>query len=238
MLVQRFIEKKEQIDWKRNAIFWVFGGVYLGGVQWFIYVTLFKRLWPGMTTFAAQGWTEKLRNVQGLRDLGKQVAFDNFVHYPFIYFPVFYVFKQSIQGDVADLDAGAVLCSAMSKYRQNAAEDNVKMWMLWVCALTLAALAMLPTLGTLTMLTTLVTLPTLIIIPMLTMLTTVVVLALRLTRCLATSSSTQRRCGPLQHLPTATRTMQPLRHHTSGCMHRIVCASSIDDQPGGRAAPS
>jgi hypothetical protein len=132
LLVQKYIEKKETIDWKRNGVFLVFGGVYLGGVQWFIYVTLFKRWWPGLATFASQGWSEKLRNAQGLRDLGKQVAFDNFVHYPIIYFPVFYVFKQSIQKSDGDASMGDVLQSAMRKYRTNCIEDNLKMWALWI----------------------------------------------------------------------------------------------------------
>lgn len=129
-LVQRYIERKETIDWRRNAVFWAFGAVYLGGVQWFIYVTLFKRWWPGMATFSSQTWYEKLRNAQGIRDLGKQVAFDNFVHYPVVYFPVFYILKQSIQDP--EVSASSIVRSATSKYWQNGVEDNVKMWLLWV----------------------------------------------------------------------------------------------------------
>ena len=36
LLVQRYIEGKEAIDWKRNAVFTVFGFAYLGVGQWFI----------------------------------------------------------------------------------------------------------------------------------------------------------------------------------------------------------
>ena len=98
ILVQKYIEKRDEIDWKRNAVFVAFGCAYLGVFQWFIYVTLFKRWFPQTAKFANQPFREKIRNKEGLRDLCKQVAFDNFVHYTFIYFPVFYVFKEAIQG--------------------------------------------------------------------------------------------------------------------------------------------
>ena len=106
--------------------------MYLGGVQWFIYVTLFKSWWPGMAKFSAQTFREKISNGPGLRDLAKQVAFDNFVHYPMIYFPVFYVFKQSIQGDGVTFDVASILHNARLTYQTNAWEDNCKMWMLWI----------------------------------------------------------------------------------------------------------
>ena len=95
-LVQKYIERRDEINWKRNAVFAAFGCVYLGGLQWFIYVDVFKRLWPGMGQFANQTLREKLANPAGIRALLGQTAFDNFVHYPLIYFPFFYVFKASV----------------------------------------------------------------------------------------------------------------------------------------------
>ena len=67
LLVQRYIERREQIDWRRNAVFVAFGGIYLGAGQWFLYQTLFARWFPGMAKFAAQPLAQKLRNV-GMRD--------------------------------------------------------------------------------------------------------------------------------------------------------------------------
>ena len=137
LLVQRYIEKRDEISWSRNAIFWAFGCVYLGGLQWFIYVDVFKRLWPNMQAFASMSLREKLANPAGIRALFGQVAFDNFIHYPLIYFPFFYVFKQAIQGSAADgeLDAASRLVATaqggLLKYRANCVEDNLKMWMLW-----------------------------------------------------------------------------------------------------------
>ena len=127
-LVQRYIEKKEEISWSRNAVFAAFGCFYLGGLQWFIYVDVFKRLWPGMATFANQTLREKLANPAGMRALLGQVAFDNFVHYPLIYFPFFYCFKEGIQG-VGGVEAVPV---GLTKYATNAVEDNLSMWALWI----------------------------------------------------------------------------------------------------------
>ena len=129
LILDRYIERRETIDWRRNAVFVAFGGIYLGAGQWFLYQTLFARWFPGMAKFAAQPLAQKLRNVQGMRDLAKQIAVDNFFHYTFIYFPVFYALKECMQGESS---AAALLPNAMRKYASNAVEDNVSMWLLWV----------------------------------------------------------------------------------------------------------
>ena len=45
-LVQMYVEKKEKYDASRGAVFTAFGCVYLGMVQWYVYVTLFSRVVP------------------------------------------------------------------------------------------------------------------------------------------------------------------------------------------------
>ena len=134
ILVQKYIEKKEEINWRRNAIFLAFGCIYLGGVQWFVYVDVFKRLWPGMAAFANQPLREKLRNPAGIRALFGQVAFDNFVHYPLMYFPFFYVIKEGVKKDPGAKDAslGGVAAAGLERYRQNCVEDNLKIWTMWI----------------------------------------------------------------------------------------------------------
>ena len=77
-----YIEKREEISWSRNAIFWAFGFGYLGCLQWFIYVDVFKFLWPNMQAFASMTLREKLANPAGIRALFGQVAFDNFKGFP------------------------------------------------------------------------------------------------------------------------------------------------------------
>ena len=66
LLVQKVVEQREKVDWKRNAAFAAFGFVYLGGVQYMIYVPLFSRLFPRASAFAAMPIREKMRDIKGL----------------------------------------------------------------------------------------------------------------------------------------------------------------------------
>jgi hypothetical protein len=144
-LVQKHIEKKDKIDWRRNMVFTVFGGAYLGGFQWLIYVTAFRRWFPNMDKFAAQTLREKMGNRPGQIDLVKQVAFDNFIHYTFIYFPVFYVFKESIQqGDDGKMRSPIEIAKGgMEKYKTNFWGDNTAIWALWIpCDIIIYAIPM------------------------------------------------------------------------------------------------
>mmetsp|Transcript_26064 Transcript_26064/g.60218 ORF Transcript_26064/g.60218 Transcript_26064/m.60218 type:complete len:275 (-) Transcript_26064:48-872(-) len=125
-------EGKERIDYKRNAVFVGFGCFYLGVVQWFIYVTVFSRLCPHAVRFANLPWKEKLRDRAGQIDLVKQTVLDNFVHYTFIYFPVFYTFKELLQGSTLSLPSPETVKSALAKYWNNCVVDNLAMWGLWV----------------------------------------------------------------------------------------------------------
>lgn len=117
------------IDWKRNALFTLFGFAYLGAGQWFVYVTVFTKVCPHAVRFANLSWAEKLKDRAGQIDLVKQIALDNFVHYTFIYFPIFYCFKEFMQGD--GLDAG-LPSRALSTYWNNCVTDNLAMWGLWI----------------------------------------------------------------------------------------------------------
>ncbi len=132
VLVQKYVEGKSEIDLVRLSVFTAFGCIYLGFFQWFIYVTLFGRLFPGMAKFANLPFREKLKDPRGMINVVGQTAFDNFVHYTFIYFPVFYVLKEAIQGTGYEKTAPQLVSNALGKYRDNFVEDNLKMWALWV----------------------------------------------------------------------------------------------------------
>jgi hypothetical protein len=134
-LIVQTAEGKEHYDWKRNGVFTAFGFAYLGVVQWFIYVTFFSKVCPGAIRFANQSWALKKTDRAGQIDVLKQTALDNFVHYTFIYFPVFYIFKEMIQADKSSSE-GNFISNALAKYRNNCVKDNLAMWALWVPGLT------------------------------------------------------------------------------------------------------
>ena len=69
LVVQRYVEKKKHIDWNRTISFSVFGFVFLGIVQWFIYVPGYRLVFKEMDKFCQQTIKQKLRNRAGLKDL-------------------------------------------------------------------------------------------------------------------------------------------------------------------------
>jgi hypothetical protein len=74
LLVQKVVERREEIDWRRNMAFAAFGFFYLGGVQYTLYVPVFSRLFPHAAKFAAKPLREKLRDVKGMTQLVGQVS--------------------------------------------------------------------------------------------------------------------------------------------------------------------
>ena len=66
LLVQKVVEQREKVDWKRNAAFAAFGFIYLGGIQYTLYVPVFSRLFPGAAAFAAKPLRAKLKDTKGL----------------------------------------------------------------------------------------------------------------------------------------------------------------------------
>jgi len=129
LLVQKVVEQREEIDWKRNGAFAAFGFLYLGGVQYAIYVPIFGRIFPGAAAFAAKPLRQKIKDVKGMFQLGGQVFLDQCVHHPFMYFPAFYCTRELVMnGDKADF------VGAIENYRKNMDEDLRALWKVWVPA--------------------------------------------------------------------------------------------------------
>lgn len=99
-MVQVVVEKKnyDELDWKRNGIFVVFGFAYLGGFQYWLMVNKFSKWFPTRARFAQLTLGEKLKDTAGMMDALKMVAFDVFVHLPLIYFPCYYTCKEIVTG--------------------------------------------------------------------------------------------------------------------------------------------
>jgi hypothetical protein len=131
LLVQKYIEKREEVDWKRNSAFAAFGLLYLGGVQYAIYVPLFSRLFPSAATFTAKTFRQKLADVPGMINVAKQTALDQLVHHPFLYFPVFYTTKIMVTEGVGPLEGCA---KGLAVYVENYKEDLPALWKIWVPA--------------------------------------------------------------------------------------------------------
>lgn len=66
-LVQKYIEKKNPIDWTRVQVFTAFGFAFTGVWQYALFVKLMPRVCPNVPNFINKPLGEKLRDVQGLK---------------------------------------------------------------------------------------------------------------------------------------------------------------------------
>mmetsp|Transcript_27266 Transcript_27266/g.58594 ORF Transcript_27266/g.58594 Transcript_27266/m.58594 type:complete len:287 (-) Transcript_27266:292-1152(-) len=131
ILVQVVVDKKKwnEIDYKRNAIFVVFGFAYLGGFQYWLMVNKFNKWFPTRTRFAKLPLAEKVKDVAGMMDAAKMVAFDVFVHLPLIYFPSYYTCKEIVTG--TSWNPLVWVKDGCTKYWNNKEEDCLAMIKLW-----------------------------------------------------------------------------------------------------------
>ena len=131
LMVQMVAEGKtlEEVDWKRNGVFVVFGFVYLGGFQWWLMVTKYRQWFPTMDKFAKMSFADKLKYPAGIFDAAKMVIFDVTVHLPLMYFPTYYAVKEFVVGD--SWNPMNWIKDGVSKYRKNMQEDLTAMIKLW-----------------------------------------------------------------------------------------------------------
>jgi len=114
---QLVVEKKEKIDWKRNAMFTTFGFFYLGGFQYYLYNVQFTAWCATITKYAGHVGAAPVKTF-----------IDQFLHHPMMYFPVFYSLKATVEGRpyVTGPD------SAMARYRAECFDCWKACWSLWV----------------------------------------------------------------------------------------------------------
>ena len=74
------INTQENLDWQRVGLFTVFGFAYLGIFQYALYVVAFSRFFKNAEAFSKLTFRQKITNVPGLIDLGKQICVDCFIH--------------------------------------------------------------------------------------------------------------------------------------------------------------
>ena len=136
LVAQMVIEKKSvnEIDWKRNAVFCLFGAVYLGGFQFWYQVSVFRRFFPGVERFTSQPWADKLKDIPGLKMLAAQVGV-NMTVLMGVYLPAFYIFKASVFSGVADPTVW--VSQGLAGFKKNFEKDAYDLVRVWVPADTL-----------------------------------------------------------------------------------------------------
>jgi hypothetical protein len=144
-IVQTTVEQREEIDWKRSAVFLTFGAVYSGGVQYAIFVNGFSKWFPSTVRFTQLPLRKKLKDVAGQLDLVKQIAAHAAMS-TLLYLPTYYTVKEAIQG--ADPLEGQrtpvqTVVGAMHKYKDNFWSDNIAIQAFW-CPMDILIFGMLP----------------------------------------------------------------------------------------------
>jgi len=140
VLVQRYVEGKSwsEINWRRVFAFAAFGFVFLGLVQWAIYVPGYRMYFKEMDRFCNQSIRQKLRNPKGIKELGQQIFIGQFVMQPLTYLPLFYIFRESVTGEKNLLDGTGsyteIARTALGKYAANFWTDNITMLAFWLPA--------------------------------------------------------------------------------------------------------
>ncbi|KAJ1461077.1 hypothetical protein M885DRAFT_508659 [Pelagophyceae sp. CCMP2097] len=128
LIVQKLVECREEIDWRRNLAFASFGFGYLGMVQYAIYVPFFSRIFPRAVPFATSTIAQKLRDPWGQATVVAQVFLDQCVHHPFLYFPTFYCIKELVMAKGTAPDFSRALAS----WQNNFWDDLRALWQIWV----------------------------------------------------------------------------------------------------------
>eukprot|EP00469_Lotharella_globosa_P014863 CAMPEP_0167820888 /NCGR_PEP_ID=MMETSP0112_2-20121227/6408_1 /TAXON_ID=91324 /ORGANISM="Lotharella globosa, Strain CCCM811" /LENGTH=456 /DNA_ID=CAMNT_0007721629 /DNA_START=23 /DNA_END=1393 /DNA_ORIENTATION=- len=136
IFVQKSLEKRETIDWRRSTVFAVFGFCYQGAFQYIVYVKIVAgRILTNAGAFAAKPFREKLRDPRGIMGMLGQVGLANFIMDPFFCLPTYYITKEAILGEKKEgqtpLDS---VKQALSLYRVNMWEDVTTSWKIWMPA--------------------------------------------------------------------------------------------------------
>ena len=131
MIAQMGVERKtlNEIDWKRQFVFMLFGALYLGGFQYWYQINIFAKVFPNMGRFCSQTWAQKLKDGPGLRQLAGQVALDNAVLVS-LYLPVFYSLKACVF--VGGTNPIKWVTEGLGNLRSNWASDAYQITRLWI----------------------------------------------------------------------------------------------------------
>ena len=116
---QLVVERKEKIDWRRNAMFTTFGFMYLGGFQYWLYNVQFTKWCGAITAVSGHVGSAPIKTF-----------IDQVLHHPSMYFPCFYTLKAAVEG--RPIISGPD--SAMSRYQNEYWDCWKACWSIWVPA--------------------------------------------------------------------------------------------------------
>jgi hypothetical protein len=116
------------LDTRRLGVFALYGAVYLGWWQHFLFSTVYTKIFPMASVFASRTFKEKLTDTVGATAVLKQVLCEATFHYPLMYVPAFYVLQEIASPKFR-------FSHLASKLRSNWREDLILAWKVWIPAM-------------------------------------------------------------------------------------------------------
>jgi protein Mpv17 len=117
VLIQKKMEGREEIDWRRLGTFAAFGCVWVGAGQYTIFNYVIPWAFPGVLAG---------KFVPAM----KGVAFDQLIHMPLMYLPIFYTIREFAFG--TDGFNTEHVRGGLEKWQANLFEDTVAQWAIFV----------------------------------------------------------------------------------------------------------
>jgi hypothetical protein len=115
------------LDKRRLGCFTLYGAVYLGWFQHFLFSKVYTKLFPLASEFAAKSIKEKLKDVLGASSVLQQVIFEASVHWPWLFIPAFYLLQEITAPKFA-------FSNLRNTLKQNWKEDLITCWKIWIPA--------------------------------------------------------------------------------------------------------
>lgn len=109
---QTVLEKREKLDLPRLGVFLAFGCVYQGLFQYFLWVKVWERIWPGSLK----------------REVCSKIVATNLCD-PIIMLPMFYVFQEGFT--TKNIDVRELVVPALTKFYDNCYRDIAVSWSTW-----------------------------------------------------------------------------------------------------------
>ena len=93
VLVQKRVQKRKALNYRRCGVFAVYGFFYLGAVQYLLFSRVYPTIFPRCAAFAAAPAAAKLGDPMGAASVAGQILLDLGVHWPLSAIPAFYFCK-------------------------------------------------------------------------------------------------------------------------------------------------
>ena len=119
----------DEIDWRRNAVFMGFGGVYFGCLQWWLLAQKYQQWFPSLMEMLTKSKPLNSGSVGGIVVGCTKMMLLESVQFAIVHFPAFYAIKEfSKSGSWNPHDA---VRGSLSEYAKSWKGDLVAMIQLW-----------------------------------------------------------------------------------------------------------